>query len=151
MMKLIITLFALATLSTFNGTALGGSNIYRWIDKNGNYHFGASPPTNTDTETIKPIYTQPSSSEPKHNKQNVDQSENNSGRAESEYAKQLRKLEEQREEYCKKAKINKESLLNKHRVMRMDSRGEARMLSHEEKLEQLKKTDQQISEYCGKQ
>lgn len=150
MMKLLIPLLVLTTLSTFNGAALGSGNVYRWIGEDGNYHFGARPPKNTEAEIIKSTYTKPSNPEPKQDNQNADQSADESGKTEREYAKQLKKLEDKQKEYCEKAKANKESLLNKHKVMLMDSSGKARVLSYEEKLEKLKQTDQKISEYCGK-
>ena len=137
-------LFVFTILNLLSHEALGSDDIYRWVDKKGNYHFGSIPPEDAEAEAIKPTYTQPITTK----SQDSDQPESNDDKTTNEYDKQLKKLRKQYETLCEKAKANKESMLKNHRITMINSDGESQVLSHEQKLEQLRKTDQQIQQYC---
>ncbi len=133
-----------AALTVLSASAFSSETVYRWVDSKGTPHFSKKPPENVKYETI---HTTAVNTADRNESSREDQSQK-TDTVDDKYSEQFSKLAKQQKESCRKAKENRQSLLNNHRIQMKDADGNVRTLTHEEKLEQIQRADKGIQDYC---
>ncbi len=145
-MKFIFALLFLCSTSTF-------AEIYKWTDENGNVHFGDNP-NNKEKATKLKIDTESRTGVTHSSGRDKDRDRLLKNRAEERAEKA-----EKKEKYkAKKKKMRRKCLLAKDRldqhlrasaIYKVDSKGERKYYSANQRDKSLKRLRKSISKYCS--
>jgi hypothetical protein len=139
MRRMILACSVLLALST--GATAG--QIYKWVDGQGNVHFGSQPPEGQDAAAVNPNISQPKA--PKlAPKQGEDKAQEE---ADEKVKKEVAKQESERKAFCAATRANLAQFKNNPRI-RMEIDGEVRQLTEEERQERIAKGEASIKENC---
>lgn len=141
-----------AVLSVISITAMGQQTVYRWMDKNGQVHYGDRPPSegtaheainrtkalshpevSTAEQVRGPAISEPAKTEPK-----------SSGRLQEP----PQPTSQRNPEYCQQAKDNLWQIENSARVRVLAADGQYRFLSPEEKEAARKESLKLVEAHC---
>jgi hypothetical protein len=142
MRRMILACSVLLALST--GATAG--QIYKWVDGQGNVHFGSQPPEGQEAAAVNPNISQSKNPQPAPIK--TEQSGDSEQEAIDAKVKQdVAKQEAQRKEFCETTRYNLAQLKNNPRI-REEVKGELRRLTEEERQERITKSEAAIKENC---
>lgn len=122
--------------------AFAAGKVYKWVDKDGVTHYGATPPLNTQTEVIKPntghsdpvTYATPTPA--------------TSGTSATETAANNEKASFKDKDRCEQARKNQQALKNYQSIKVKGDDGGFRLLTPEEKKQKLEETDKIVEQAC---
>lgn len=145
MRRMILACSVLLALST----TVNAGQIYKWVDAQGNVHFGAQPPegqkaaeVNPNISQPKPPAAQPSTTEAKAETQDAEQKQ-----LDQQARKDVAKNEAERKSYCDHTRKDLAQLRANPRL-RIEENGEMRRLTEEERQERISKSEASIKENC---
>lgn len=121
--------------------AFAAGKVYKWTDKDGVTHFGATPPLNTQTEIIKPqtghsdpvTYATPA---PAPGTSSADTAANDEKAALKDKAR------------CEQARKNQQALKTYQSIKVKGDDGGYRLLTPEEQKQKLDETDKIVEQAC---
>lgn len=143
MRRLILACSVLLTLST--GATAG--QIYKWVDAQGNVHFGSQPPEGQEAATVNPNISQPKA-DPRPQSIEPDTSGDDKQKAIDQKVKQdVTEQEAELKKYCETVRRNLAQLRNNPRVQ-MEEKGEVRRLTEEERQAQITESQKAIADRC---
>jgi hypothetical protein len=141
MRRMILACSVLLALST--GATAG--QIYKWVDAQGNVHFGSQPPEGQDAAAVNPNISQPKAPLPPTKTPAADTEQE----AVDEKVKQdIAKQETERKKYCETVRTNLAQLKNNPRV-RVEEKGEMRRLTEEERQARIAESEKAVAENCN--
>ena len=171
-----VTVFSLALvcLMLLPGTALSGK-VYKWVDKNGQVHFGQTPPSAENAEydvrfakekapppapkqsdskqpgTASPVNAAEDKTKPKKKLTPQEQlAAIEKARAEqAKKAKEEVKRKAAKAEKCKKAQSNMRNVTKGGRIYDVDESGERRYWDDNMRAEKKKQAQEYIDKYCN--
>ncbi|MDG9923717.1 MULTISPECIES: DUF4124 domain-containing protein [unclassified Pseudomonas] len=141
MRRMILACSVLLALST--GATAG--QIYKWVDGQGNVHFGSQPPEGQDAAAVTPNIAQPKLTAPTPAVKNTEKSEQDI--VDEKVRQEVAKQEAERKKFCEAARYNLAQLKNNPRA-RIEVKGEVRRLSEEERQAQISEIEKAIAENC---
>jgi TolA-binding protein len=143
MRRMILACSVLLTLST--GATAG--QIYKWVDAQGNVHFGSQPPEGQEAATVNPNISQPKA-DPRPQSIEPDTSGDDKQKAIDQKVKQdVTEQEAELKKYCETVRRNLAQLRNNPRVQ-MEEKGEVRRLTEEERQAQITESQKAIADRC---
>lgn len=143
MRRMILACSVLLALST--GATAG--QIYKWVDAQGNVHFGSQPPEGHEAAEVNPNITQPKlAPEPKPSAEAL-QNEAEQEKLDEQVKQDVAKQEAERKKYCETMRSNLAQLKNNPRV-RVEEKGETRRLTEEERQSRIAENEKAIAENC---
>lgn len=144
MRRMILTGSLLLALSA---TATAGQ-IYKWVDAQGNTHFGAQPPEGQAAAEVNPNVSQPklpAAPAAKPVEQPAADTEQES--IDSKVKKDVARQEAELKAYCETVRTNLAQLQNNPRV-RIEVDGKLRRLNEEERQAKISESEKAIAENC---
>ena len=148
MRRMIITTSLLLAMST----SIMAGQIYKWVDAQGNTHFGSQPPhgqqaTSINTATPPPLpvnSAQEGDATPTDSAGMVDPDQ---AAIDEKVRKDVAIQQAEREKYCESVRNNLAQLQNNPRV-RVEVDGEVRRLSEKERQQRISEAQKGIAENC---
>lgn len=143
MRRMILACSVLLTLST--GATAG--QIYKWVDAQGNVHFGSQPPEGQEAASVNPNISQPKTlpaKPPAADKGTHDKQKAADDKVKGDVAKQ----EAEREKFCEATRYNLAQLKNNPRL-RVEIQGETRRLTEKERQQRIAESEASIKENCN--
>ncbi|XQE66391.1 DUF4124 domain-containing protein [Pseudomonas sp. P3C3] len=142
MRRMILACSVLLTLST--GATAG--QIYKWVDAQGNVHFGSQPPEGQEAASVNPNISQPKTplaKPPAAEERTDDKQKTADDKVKGDVARQ----EAEREKFCEATRYNLAQLKNNPRL-RVEIQGETRRLTEEERQQRIAESEASIKENC---
>ena len=143
MRRMILACSVLLALST--GATAG--QIYKWVDAQGNVHFGSQPPEGQQAAEVNPNITQPKLSSEKKPQAAAPTEDSEQESIDAKVKEDVAKQEAERKKYCETVRTNLSQLQNNPRV-RVEEKGEVRRLTEEERQARIAETEKAIAENC---
>ena len=134
----------LLLLTVLFSATLHATSIQKWVDDEGNVHYGDAPPTNTVSESVRVqrAPSNPGRALPRLNTTpSADESENAEEAANAEQKEQMQLN-------CELARKNMSTLTGGGRIKVNQGEGESRYLNDEEIAERTLQTEKDIEFYC---
>ena len=150
-LSLIPVLAIAALITTHTGESLAGK-VYRWVDADGQVHFGSQPPPEqrTEAEQYHVQVQQPSSTPPRV--LNTDQASATQDESEEEQIEENSGKgavsAEQAKEYCQKAKDFMLAMQGSHSKRFKQDDGSYRPFSEEERKAKQQKAQEIMEQFC---
>jgi len=129
------------------------TQVYKWVDENGQTQFSQFPPTSVETNANKvDVKAQPASNPEAANRlkdmrQKLLESSverNTESEKDKEDAEQAKRMAEN----CERAKQHVRDLENNGRIYKTLENGERHWYSEQERMEQIQKAKEQVSRFC---
>ncbi len=143
MRRMILACSVLLALST----TVNAGQIYKWVDAQGNVHFGAQPPEGQKAAEVNPNISQPKSPEPQTAPKSVDSEDAVQEKLDQQARKEAAKNDAERKTYCERIRKDLAQMKANPRV-RIEDGGELRRLTEEERQERISKSEASIKENC---
>lgn len=143
MRRMILACSVLLALST--GATAG--QIYKWVDAQGNVHFGSQPPEGQQAAEVNPNINQPKLSSEKKPQAAAPAEDSEQESIDAKVKEDVAKQEAERKKYCETVRTNLSQLQNNPRV-RVEEKGEVRRLTEEERQARIAETEKAIAENC---
>lgn len=143
MRRIILTGSLLLALSA---SATAGQ-VYKWVDAQGNTHFGAQPPQGQEATSINTTVAPPKAAAPAAPVLPSFEDDAEQQAADAKVKAEVAAKEAERKKYCEGARTNLAQLRNNPRVM-VDVMGEPRRLTEEERQARIAENEQNIVEHC---
>ncbi|WP_373387341.1 DUF4124 domain-containing protein [Pseudomonas alcaligenes] len=143
MRRMILACSVLLALST--GATAG--QIYKWVDAQGNVHFGSQPPEGQQAAEVNPNITQPKLNSEKKPQAAAPAEDSEQESIDAKVKEDVAKQEAERKKYCESVRTNLSQLQNNPRV-RIEEKGEVRRLTEEERQARIAETEKAIAENC---
>ena len=139
MRRMILACSVLLALST----TVSAGQIYKWVDAQGNVHFGSQPPEGQKAASVNPNISQPKSPTPAAvSPKDVEQE-----KLDKQARKEAAKNDAERAAYCEHTRKDLAQLKANPRL-RIEENGEVRRLTEEERQERISKSEASIKENC---
>ena len=150
MRRMIITASLLLALS-----ATASAQVYKWVDAQGNTHFGAQPPQGQEATQINTGIPQPKSAPaatpapaaPPAVPTPGSTDDPTQKAVDEKVKKEVAENEEQRAKYCEGTRNNLAQLQNNPRI-KSEVNGEVRRLTEEERQSKITESQKGIAENC---
>ncbi|MEO4045835.1 DUF4124 domain-containing protein [Pseudomonas sp. CAU 1711] len=143
MRRMILACSVLLALST--GATAG--QIYKWVDAQGNVHFGSQPPEGQEAAEVNPNITQPKlTPAPKPPTENLG-GDSEQEKLDQKVRQDVAKQEAELKKYCETVRENLAQLKNNPRV-RVEEKGERRRLTEEERQARIAESEKAIADNC---
>lgn len=142
MRRMILACSVLLALST--GATAG--QIYKWVDGQGNVHFGSQPPEGQEAASVNPNISQPKVAPPQP-KAAAESGDKQQEAVDEKVKQDVAKQEAERKKYCEAVRGNLAQLRNNPRV-RVEEGGEMRRLTEEERQSRIAESEKAIAENC---
>ena len=143
--KLLVVLFG------FGLVINAESAVYRWVDENGNVHYGDSPARPSNAEKVETV-TAPKADKFAEERFKRQQEYLKSLESEAKPTKltkeQKARSEKVRLENCKQVQENLQTLQTLGRIFKELPNGERQFLDDTEKQKEIKIATEQVAEYC---
>jgi hypothetical protein len=142
----LLTFSAALTISLLTNLA-GASEIYKWVDQNGNTHYADKKPSHTDTTSIK---IRSSKSQQHSNVQNQAKALDEKNAAAIQAQEQTSQEEARQREIeakCERIRENLKVIAETSRI-RVVEDGKPRYLSEEEITAKKARHEEQLQEFC---
>jgi len=142
-MRYLIYLTLLVSTSLYAGT------IHKWVDENGNVHYGDAPPVSTKTEnvSVQSAPSNPGKALPRLSTQEASD-EAGGGGAGAEEPDPDSVSTEQAQSICAQAKNDLDVIENSTRIKLKQADGNIRYLSDDEIAQRKAKSQNQVRLYC---
>jgi Domain of unknown function (DUF4124) len=126
-----------------------GGEIYKWVDKDGNVHFGDQPGKADAQQIDVPKFkTDPVLEQREQTRQESEKKEQADNADKTNEEAEAKKKEEQRKKNCVTARERVEQLQTVRRLFRIDASGERHDLSDEERATALQKAQEDVKTWC---
>jgi hypothetical protein len=152
MKKQIIAVAAILTLGVSSAAIAG--DIYKWVDEDGNVHYGDKP-TGNEPERMA-IASQPTDNARVQQQIQVSTTARTQRReaeaaaaAEGPSKEELQAEAQERAQRCQSARATMQSFITSRRLYREDESGERVYLDESETIAARQRVEDQIDEYCG--
>jgi hypothetical protein len=142
MRRMILACSVLLALST--GATAG--QIYKWVDGQGNVHFGSQPPEGQDAAAVNPNVSQPKAL-PKSSPQPAGDTDPEQQKLDEEVKEEVAKQDKARKEYCQRMRNDLAMLKNNPRL-RVEEGDSARRMTEEERQSRIAENEKRIGEHC---
>ena len=130
-------------------TAFGAGQVFKWVDKQGNVHFGDRPDKQDSEVVDMPVFKTDPVMEERQKVREESAVKEKEEAAKGEEAKvAAQKEQEQREKNCKIAHERAEQIQTVRRLFRVDEKGERHDMSDAERTEALKAAKEDITKWC---
>ncbi|PTQ66553.1 DUF4124 domain-containing protein [Pseudomonas sp. GV071] len=145
MRRMIITGSLLLALSA----TASASQVFKWVDAQGNTHFGAQPPQGQDATPINTGVAQPKPApQPLPTLPTPGSADDPAQKAiDEKVKKEVAEREEQMKKYCEGTRTNLAQLQNNPRLT-AEVNGEMRRLTEEERQSRIAESQKGIAENC---
>ena len=143
MRRMILACSVLLALST--GATAG--QIYKWVDGQGNVHFGSQPPEGQEAASVNPNISQPKVAPPKP-KVAAEAVDKQQEEVDEKVKQDVAKQEAERKKYCEAVRGNLAQLRNNPRVRVEEEGGEIRRLTEEERQSRIAESEKAVAENC---
>ena len=151
MRRIILTGSLLLALSA----SAMASQVYKWVDAQGNTHFGAQPPQGQAATEINTVVAPPKApgadatetAKPAASTSPVAEDDLEQKAIDDKVKKEVASKEAERKKYCESVRTNLAQLRNNPRVM-VEIKGETRRLSEEERQARITESEKGIAESC---
>lgn len=143
MRRMILACSVLLALST--GATAG--QIYKWVDGQGNVHFGSQPPEGQDAASVNPNISQPKVAAPAPPTLKTEKQDEEQEKLDQQARSQAAEREEELKVYCERIRKDLAQMKASPRV-RVEENGELRRLTEEERQERITKSEASIKENC---
>ena len=143
MRRMILACSVLLALST--GATAG--QIYKWVDGQGNVHFGSQPPEGEDAAAVNPNISQPKVAVPAAPSLETEKKDEEQDKLDQQARTQAAEREEERKVYCERIRKDLAQMKANPRV-RVEENGELRRMTEEERQERIAKSEASIKENC---
>jgi hypothetical protein len=144
---------AVAAMTFASGAV--ASEIYKWVDQDGNVHYEDRPSGAADEERLAMTYNRTDRGavsqriKGRHDRQATrDEARATAAAAEKEAADNAQAAAE-RQQACERARTRLESYLQSRRLYRTDENGERVYLDDAQRQEARQKAEEQITEFCS--
>ncbi len=142
--------FLLATASATLTFSSAYAAIYKWVDAEGNVHYGEQP-VSQDAERLQikirePVKPAASEDGKDADKETEDKDKKEEAKPEKTEPPKMSKKEKRAR--CKQAKGNLNTILTHGRLRERDKSGNSRYLTDEEKQRRLKTARKNVRKYC---
>lgn len=142
MRRMILTGSLMLALSA---TAMAGQ-VYKWVDENGNTHFGAQPPEGRESTTINTNVPQ-SKAAPAKPVAAPTEEDTEQDAADKKVKQDVAKAEAERKKFCEQTRTNLAQLKNNPRL-RTQEGNEVRRITEEERQTKIAEAEKDITENC---
>lgn len=143
MHRMILTGSLLLALSA---SAMAGQ-IYKWVDAQGNTHFGAQPPEGQQAAEVNPNITQPKVAPPTLPKLDTQKEDTKQEELDQEAKQAAAKREKELATYCERIRKDLAQMKANPRVL-VKVGDDTRRLTEEERQERMGKSEASIKENC---
>ncbi|MDD0845511.1 DUF4124 domain-containing protein [Pseudomonas sp. Gutcm_11s] len=143
MRRMILACSVLLALST--GATAG--QIYKWVDSQGNVHFGSQPPEGQPSAAVNPNVSQPKVAAPPPAVPKSEAKDEKQEKLDREAKDQIAKQDEERKAYCESTRQDLAQMRATSRL-RVEENGELRRLTEEERQARIDKAEASIKENC---
>lgn len=143
MHRMILTGSLLLALST---SAMAGQ-IYKWVDAQGNTHFGAQPPEGQQAAAVNPNISQPKVVTPTAPKLEDSKPDAEQEKLDEEARQAATKREKERKSFCEQTRKDLAQMKANPRL-RVTENGETRRLTEDERQARMAKSEASIKENC---
>ena len=143
MRRMILACSVLLALST----SASAGQIYKWVDAQGNVHFGSQPPEGQAAAQVNPNISQPKLTEQAPAKSPESAAEPEQQAIDEKVKKEVAAQEVERKKYCESIRTNLSQLENNPRV-RVEEAGELRRLTEEERQAKISESKKLIAKNC---
>ena len=144
---------AVAAMTFASGAV--ASEIYKWVDEDGNVHYEDRPSGAADEERLAMTYNRTDRGavsqriKARHDRQAArDEARSTAAAAEQEAADNAQ-AEAERQQACERARARLDSYLQSRRLYRTDENGERVYLDDAQRQEARQKAEEQITEFCS--
>lgn len=142
MRRMILTGSLMLALSA---TAMAGQ-VYKWVDENGNTHFGAQPPEGREATTINTNVPQPKAA-PAKPVATPSEEDAEQEAVDKKVKQDVAKAEAERKAYCEQTRANLAQLKNNPRL-KIHEGDEVKRMTEEERQAKIAEAEKNISEDC---
>ena len=122
-----------------SSSMVNAKGIYKWTDENGETHYSAQRPEDSDAEKMK-LYVPEPASQPESKKTTPEEEQVEP--TEDDKAKQ------ERVEYCKKERELLQTVLKNKELYEKDATGKETKIKSKARIQRLEKIKANISKYC---
>lgn len=130
-------------------TAFGAGQVFKWVDEQGNVHFGDRPDKQDSEVVDMPVFkTDPVMEERQKAREESAEKEKEGAAKQAESDAAAQKQQEQREKNCKTARERAEQIQTVRRLFRIDEKGERHDMSDAERVEALKMAKEDVTKWC---
>ncbi len=143
-MKQIKLLLFIGMLLPILATA---GEVYKWVDDEGNVHFGDKPQPNVKSETVKIDKHTPDQNY-RDRMESIKQNAESRREASVEKKAEQQKLSEQNASRCQDAKRRLYPLKQKIRVFNYDDAGERKYIDDEDRANRIKRLEAIVKKAC---
>ncbi|MFG0382949.1 DUF4124 domain-containing protein [Pseudomonas sp. zbq_18] len=143
MRRMILACSVLLALST----TVSAGQIYKWVDAQGNVHFGSQPPEGQKAAEVNPNISQPKPPAPQVTATPADSEDAVQEKLDQQAREDVAKNEAERKVYCERIRKDLAQMKANPRV-RIEDGGELRRLTEEERQERISKSEASIKENC---
>lgn len=143
MRRMILACSVLLTLST--GATAG--QIYKWVDAQGNVHFGSQPPEGQEASTVNPNVSQPKPAPMQKPVEAENQGQLEQEKIDQKIKSDIAKREAERQKFCETVRTNLSQMQNNPRI-RIEENGVSRRLTEEERQARMAESKKAIEENC---
>lgn len=143
MRRMILACSVLLTLST--GATAG--QIYKWVDAQGNVHFGSQPPEGQEASAVNPNISQPKLNSPPKSTTTDSSNTTSQEKIDEKVKEDVAKREAERKKFCETVRTNLSQMQNNPRI-RIEEKGELRRLTEEERQARIAESEKAIAEHC---
>jgi hypothetical protein len=151
--KRLILCCAVAAMTFASGVM--ASEIYRWVDEDGNVHYEDRPSGAADEERLAMTYNRTNRTavsqqiKVRHDRQAAREEARSTAAAAEKEAADNAQAEAERQQACERARARLESYLQSRRLYRTDENGERVYLDDAQRQEARQKAEEQITEFCS--
>jgi hypothetical protein len=138
---LILTVF-----TSLNSTSLHAGAIHKWVDDNGNVHYGDAPPTKTDSKNVR---VQSAPSDPGKALPRLKASTDDSDEAAGGAGNTQKVSAERASKICESAKADLNIISTSTRIKLQAEDGSIRYLSDEEIAERQASSQAEVDRFCS--
>jgi len=127
-------------------TSLNAGSIHKWVDENGNVHYGDAPPVKTKSENVR-VLSAPSN--PGKALPRLNSSDNSAQKSDGNAAgKKQDVTDQQASKICASASADLDVINNSVRVQLQEADGNIRYLSESEIAERKAKSLAEVERFC---
>lgn len=146
MKRLLMSILMSIIFITANSYAAG---IKKWVDEGGQTHYGDSPPSRTNTESVKVSKPPSNPGRPLPRFNPVKDAEEEAAEQPDEQAEAKQPEEERDEEFCKQARRELRILRSSKRIRLKTSDGGTRHMTREAIKLRREQTKEDIEKFCN--
>jgi hypothetical protein len=136
----------LAVFTSLNSTSLNAGAIHKWVDDNGNVHYGDAPPTKTDSKNVR---VQSAPSDPGKALPRLKTSSDDSDQAAGGAGNKQKVSAERASKICTSAQADLDIISTSDRIKLQATDGSIRYLSDDEIAERQASSQAEVDRFCS--